>query len=133
MSPNHKILFEPVQIGPVVARNRFYQVPHCTGLGYLHPQGLARHRGIKAEGGWGVVCTEMCEIHPSSDQTGHVLNRLWDEGHSPMNRAVVEAIHEHDSLAAVELAHGGLVAANRYSRIPPLGPSGLGKIGRAHV
>ncbi len=130
MSPNHKILFEPVQIGPVVARNRFYQVPHCTGLGYLHPQGLARHRGIKAEGGWGVVCTEMCEIHPSSDQTGHVLNRLWDEGHSPMNRAVVEAIHEHDSLAAVELAHGGLVAANRYSRIPPLGPSGLGNPNR---
>jgi dimethylamine/trimethylamine dehydrogenase len=25
------ILFEPVRIGPVTARNRFFQVPHCNG------------------------------------------------------------------------------------------------------
>ena len=32
--PRYDILFEPVQIGPVTARNRFYQVPHCTGIGW---------------------------------------------------------------------------------------------------
>jgi dimethylamine/trimethylamine dehydrogenase len=26
--PRFDILFEPVKIGPVVAKNRFYQVPH---------------------------------------------------------------------------------------------------------
>ena len=30
----YKILFEPVDIGPVTAKNRFYQVPHCTGMGW---------------------------------------------------------------------------------------------------
>ena len=51
--PRYDILFEPVKIGPVTARNRFYQVPHCTGLGRLRPRMLAAFRGVKAEGGWG--------------------------------------------------------------------------------
>ena len=54
--PRYDILFEPVRIGPVTARNRFYQVPHCTGIGWTQPETLARLRGIKAEGGWAVVC-----------------------------------------------------------------------------
>ena len=65
--PRYDILFEPVKIGPVTAPNRFYQVPHCTGLGWVRPRMLAALRGMKAEGGWGVVCTEFCSIHPSSD------------------------------------------------------------------
>ena len=33
--------FEPVTIGPVVAKNRFFQVPHCNGMGYRDPSGEA--------------------------------------------------------------------------------------------
>ena len=41
--PRYDILFEPVRIGPVTARNRFYQVPHCTGIGWTQPgDNLAR-------------------------------------------------------------------------------------------
>ena len=32
--PRYDVLFEPVPIGPVVAPNRFFQVPHCNGMGY---------------------------------------------------------------------------------------------------
>lgn len=35
--PRYDVLFEPVTIGPVVARNRFCQVPHCNGMGHLSP------------------------------------------------------------------------------------------------
>jgi dimethylamine/trimethylamine dehydrogenase len=56
--PRHDILFEPVQIGPKTLRNRFYQVPHCTGFGSEKPLSQARFRGMKAEGGWAAVCTE---------------------------------------------------------------------------
>ena len=45
------ILFEPVKIGPVTAKNRFFQVPHCNGMGHVRPQGHAAMRGVKAEGG----------------------------------------------------------------------------------
>ena len=45
-SDRYAILFEPVRIGPVT-RNRFYQVPHCNGIGYrAHgPCGDARREG----------------------------------------------------------------------------------------
>jgi dimethylamine/trimethylamine dehydrogenase len=65
--PRYDILFEPVTIGPVVAKNRFYQVPHCNGMGHARPRAHAAMRGVKAEGGWAVVSTEEVEIHPSSD------------------------------------------------------------------
>ena len=48
--PRFDVLFEPVKIGPVVARNRFYQVPHCNGMGHRAPEAHAAMRGIKAEG-----------------------------------------------------------------------------------
>ena len=52
--PRYDVLFEPVRIGPKVARNRFFQVPHCNGMGHRHPSSLAEMRGVKAEGGWAV-------------------------------------------------------------------------------
>ena len=63
------VLFEPLKIGPVTAKNRFYQVPHCNGMGFNWPQTHAKMREAKAEGGWAVICTEECMIHPSSDYT----------------------------------------------------------------
>ena len=39
--PRYDILFEPVRIGPVRAPNRFYQVPHCNGMGALRPRMVA--------------------------------------------------------------------------------------------
>ena len=61
----YDILFEPVQLGPVRAKNRFFQVPHCNGMGYRDPTAQAAMRQVKAEGGWAVVCTEQVEIHPT--------------------------------------------------------------------
>jgi dimethylamine/trimethylamine dehydrogenase len=55
--PRYDILFEPVQIGPVTAKNRFFQVPHASGTGCGMPNTRAALREVKAEGGWGVVCT----------------------------------------------------------------------------
>jgi len=121
--PRYDILFEPVQIGPVTAKNRFYQVPHCNGMGYRHPTASAAMRGMKAEGGWAVVCTEECEIHPSGDITPYVEARLWEDRDIPALACMVEAVHQHGALAGIELAYNGHGAPNRYSRETPLAPS----------
>jgi dimethylamine/trimethylamine dehydrogenase len=115
------ILFEPVPIGPVTAPNRFYQVPHCNGLGYRMPRALAAMRGMKAEGGWGVVCTEEVEIHYTSDLMPYVEGRLWSDDDLPAHQLVVEAIHQHGALAGIELTHSGHHATNLASRVPPPG------------
>lgn len=121
--PNHDILFEPIQIGPKLARNRFYQVPHCNGMGHRWPQSMAAMRGTKAEGGWGVVCTEECEIHPSSDLSGLALMRLWDDSDLPTHELMVEKVQAHGALAGIQLVHNGISSPNRLSRMAPLAPS----------
>lgn len=120
--PRFDVLFEPVRIGPVTAPNRFYQVPHCTGIGYRRPQTLAALRGMKAEGGWGTVCTEYCSIHPSSDDDPYPSASIWDDEDVRSLSLMVDKVHNHGALAGVELWHGGAASANHYSREAPLGP-----------
>jgi len=121
--PRYDILFEPVRIGPVTAKNRFYQVPHCCGMGFNWPQTHAKMREMKAEGGWAVVCTEECMIHPSSDYSPEPQARLWDEHDVKYLSLMVEAVHRHGALAGVQLAHNGVGSQNLYTRLKPLGPS----------
>jgi len=120
-----KILFEPVPIGPVTAPNRFYQVPHCTGLGWQRPRMLAALRAVKAEGGWGVVNTEYCSIHPTSDDLPYPYASLWDEGDIKAHALMTEGVHEHGALAGIELWHGGARSANLYSRQVPMDVASL--------
>ncbi len=129
MNSPYDILFETVRIGPVIAPNRFYQVPHCNGFGHRMPQGMAAMRGIKAEGGWGVVCTEETEIHHSSDLSPYFEGRIWDDEDIPALALMAEAVHKHGSLAGIELSYNGYDAPNLYSRVPSLAPSSMGTIG----
>jgi dimethylamine/trimethylamine dehydrogenase len=65
-NPRYDILFEPVKIGPVTAPNRFYQVPHASGMTNALPRVRAQFREDEGRGRWGVVCTGACSIHPTS-------------------------------------------------------------------
>ncbi len=121
--PRYDILFEPVAIGPVTARNRFFQVAHCNGYGWTQPQALAEMRGLKAEGGWSVVTTEEVEIHPTGDCEPYHEGRLWTDEDIPALALMAEAVHSHNSLAAIEIMHHGPSSSNRGSREVPMGPS----------
>lgn len=121
--PRYDILFEPVRIGPVTAKNRFFQVPHCNGMGHQMPLAHAAMREVKAEGGWAVISTEECEIHPSSDLTPYVEARLWDDRDIPALALMADKVHAHGALAAIELSHNGPTASNLYSREVLLAPS----------
>ncbi len=125
MDKSYDILFESVPIGPVIAPNRFYQVPHCNGMGYRMPRALTAMRAIKAEGGWGVVCTEETEIHYSSDLSPNIEGRIWDDIDIPALQLMTEAVHQHGALAGIELTHSGFHALNLFSRTPSFGPRSL--------
>jgi len=119
--PRYDVLFEPVRIGPVQAPNRFYQVPHCNGMGFLRPRMVAEMRGIKAEGGWGVVNTEYCSIHPSSDDLPQPYASLWNQADIKTHALMTEKVHEFGALAGVELWAGGAGSANLMTREVALG------------
>ena len=121
--PRHDVLFEPVPIGPKTLRNRFYQVPHCTGFGVHKPFSQAGHRGVKAEGGWAAVCTEFAPVAFDSDEAPYVPSQIVDDDDAACLAVVVESIHAQGSLAGIELAHGGGQASTQGSRWTPVAPS----------
>lgn len=120
--PRYDVLFEPVKIGPVTAKNRFYQVPHCNGGGYRDPTAAAEMRRVKSEGGWGVIFTEQVEIHHSSEITPFIELRIWDEDDMPGLTKMADAIHSNGALAGIELAYSGTNGPNLYTREVPMGP-----------
>jgi len=123
--PRYDILFEPLQIGPLTAKNRFYQVPHCNGGGYRDPSAAAEMRGIKSEGGWAVIFTEQCEMHHTSEITPFIELRLWEDKDIPQLRRMSEKMKEHGALAGIQLAYSGINGPNLYSKEVPLAPSAL--------
>jgi dimethylamine/trimethylamine dehydrogenase len=88
--PRFDILFEPVRIGPVTARNRFFQVPQSDGA----------MRGMKAEGGWSVVCTEQCSFHPHAEATPYPETKLWDNDDVIRMRHWTDSVHRHGAWGA---------------------------------
>jgi dimethylamine/trimethylamine dehydrogenase len=122
-NPRHDVLFQPIQIGPKILRNRFYQVPHCSGFGTEKPFTQARHRSVKAEGGWAACCTEYAPISPDSDESPYVSARFWDEGDADILSVMCHEVHEHGSLAGIELHHAGVHSDRRESRWHAIAPS----------
>ncbi|MFV0464021.1 MAG: FAD-dependent oxidoreductase [Nostocoides sp.] len=122
--PRHDVLFEPISFGPQTMRNRFWATSHSTGYPD-RPGTHAAFRAMKAEGGWGVVCTGFCSIHPESDEYPWVSSRLWDEGDVINLAHLTESIHAHDALAGVQLWYNGMHSPRMESREAARGPSGL--------
>ncbi|RWL43649.1 MAG: NADH:flavin oxidoreductase [Mesorhizobium sp.] len=123
--PRYDILFEPMKIGPVTAKNRFYQVPHCNGGGYRDPSAAAEMRRMKSEGGWGVIFTEQTEMHHTSEITPFIELRLWDDADIPALAKMAKAMHEYGALAGIQLAYSGINGPNLYTKEVPRGPSAL--------
>ncbi len=117
--PRYDILFEPLPIGPVTAKNRFYQVPHCNGGGYRDPSAAAQMRATKAEGGWGVIFTEQCEMHHTSEITPFIELRLWEDKDIPQIARMAEKMKSHGALAGIQLAYSGINGPNLYTKEVP--------------
>jgi len=123
--PRYDILFQPMKIGPVTAKNRFYQVPHCNGGGYRDPSAAAEMRRVKSEGGWGVIFTEQTEMHHTSEITPFIELRLWDDADIPALAKMADAMHQYGALAGIQLAYSGINGPNLYTKEVPRGPSAL--------
>jgi len=121
----YDVLFEPVKIGPVTARNRFYAAPHATGHSPLQPNGSIAMRETKARGGWAVIANQLSEIDPSSSLSNLPVDTFWDGQDMRLQSRLAERIHAHGALAAIELGHSGLRSRNLSTGYPAIAPSGL--------
>jgi len=82
-------------------------------------------RGMKAQGGWGVIFTEQCEMHHSSEITPFIELRLWDDKDIPALQQMAEKMKSHGALAGIQLAYSGINGPNLYTKEVPLAPTAM--------
>ena len=121
--PRFDVLFEPVKIAPVTAKNRFYRVLYCNCMGKSFLSFMAEMRRTQAEGIWLFIFKEEIKLHPSGDHSPWTGGRLQDDIDIPLLAKMCEVIHEFGSLAGAAIHRAGQMAANRFSRKIPLAHS----------
>ena len=105
-------LFEPLQIKSVTLKNRIVISPMCE---YSAEDGFANdwhlvHLGSRAIGGAGLIITEAASVSPEGRITKFDLGIWKDEHIAPLKR-ITDFIHQHGSVAGIQLAHAGRKAS----------------------
>ncbi len=119
-------IYEPAELGPLVARNRI--VRSATWLGLADGQGrvtdaLVERYAELSQGGAGVVITGYAAVSPDGRQAPRMLTAYADE-HVPGLRRVAEAIRQGGALAGLQIVHaGGQTSSEAIDGQAPLAPS----------
>ncbi|MGA2666249.1 MAG: FAD-dependent oxidoreductase [Nitrososphaerales archaeon] len=140
-----KRLFTPIEVGPLVLRNRIYMTPHATmftsdARDNLPGETIARYLAERAKGGAALVEVSMAIVGQEVGQTspdtdahfsplagGHpmTLTGRWplranDPGIVDGYSRLARAVHEHGARCFIELASGGTNVGNEkgVSRFP---------------
>jgi 2,4-dienoyl-CoA reductase-like NADH-dependent reductase (Old Yellow Enzyme family) len=117
---------EPLDVGPVVLRNRAVVTAHTTNLAVSHEisdRHLEYHRR-RAAGGFGLIITEGLRVHPTSLRRPETLS-LWTDDAVPGLVELTSAVHAEGAALFAQILHSGREAADEYTRIPSWGPSAL--------
>lgn len=113
------VLGEPVELGPLVARNRIVFPAHLTNAAVAR-RPTAQHAayyGARAAGGAGLVITEEQSVDPA-DRPYEKLVDGTDPAVVPGYRAIADAVHAHGALVLAQLGHNGGQSSSIYSRAP---------------
>lgn len=112
-------LFSPLELRGVTLPNRIAMSPMCmysSEDGYANDWHFAHH-AARAVGGVGLLIAEATGVVPEGRITPNCLG-IWKDEHIPALRRVTDFVHEHGSVAGIQLAHAG-VKASRHRPIHP--------------
>jgi 2,4-dienoyl-CoA reductase-like NADH-dependent reductase (Old Yellow Enzyme family) len=133
-APARPLLFSPLRIGPVEARNRIVFGAHFTQ--FVEPAGTVgepgyygerygRYLAERARGGVGVVIAGQAQVHPTTAYQMRNNAVAWDPAAIPHFRRVTAPVHEHGALAFLQLVHNGGVNDGTWSKLPVWAPSAV--------
>ncbi|MDA8050012.1 MAG: NADH:flavin oxidoreductase/NADH oxidase [Rhodospirillales bacterium] len=126
------LLFQPITIRSVTARNRIVVSPMCqySAVDGLGDDWHVQHLGAKAMGGAGIVFTEATHVSARGRITAHCLG-LWKEGHAEFLKRVVAIIRRGGAVPGIQLAHAGRKAsvARPWEGGKPILPEAGGWVG----
>ena len=108
------LLFSPVQLGPIEARNRAWVSPmcqySCEQLDGMPGDWHREHLASFARGGAGLVMTEAAAIVPEGRISPQDLG-LWNDAQAEALAPIAARIRAHGAVPAVQLAHAGRKAS----------------------
>lgn len=121
---SEQMLWTPLRIGPIEARNRVVFSAHLTNYavdGKPSPQHAAYYEA-RAKGGAGLIITEEHSTHPT-DWPYEKLIHGFHRDVIPGYRAITEAVHRHGTPILAQINHNGGQASSMYTRLPVWAPS----------
>jgi len=136
-------LFQPLQIGPKVARNRIIFGSHTTNYAQknLLSERHADYYAIRAKGGAGIIVLEEHIVHPSDlpyanallgylTETATAIARIIERVHAqqslpPPGRPPGSSLHFQPPLVFVQLNHNGQQSASDHSQREIWAPSAV--------
>jgi 2,4-dienoyl-CoA reductase-like NADH-dependent reductase (Old Yellow Enzyme family) len=106
-------LFSPLKIKSIEFKNRIAVSPMCE---YSSEDGFANdwhlvHLGSRAIGGAGLVITEATAVSAEGRITAGDLG-IWKDEHIDKLKHITDFIHQHHSVAGIQLAHAGRKASH---------------------
>ena len=106
------ILFTPISLRGVSARNRVVVSPMCT---YSAVDGVAQdwhlvHLGKFALGGAGIVFVEASAVEARGRIT-HGCMGIWSDAHAAALGRIATWLNAHGAVPAIQLAHAGRKAS----------------------
>jgi 2,4-dienoyl-CoA reductase-like NADH-dependent reductase (Old Yellow Enzyme family) len=106
------LLFTPITIGSVTARNRIVASPMCQ---YVSDDGAPgdwqlAHLGRLAIGGCGVVFGEETAVEARGRKT-YTCAGIYDDKHIPAYRRLNDFLRAYDAVPAIQLGHAGRKAS----------------------
>lgn len=122
-----KKLLEPGYIGKMELRNRMIQP--AMGTNYSDQEGfvtdmLVDYISRRAEGGVGMIITEICLADPKGKVIPGELD-LSDDKFIPKMARMVNAAHAGGAKICIQFAHGGCFASKALTGVTPATPSGI--------
>ena len=105
-------LFRPLKIRDIEFKNRIVVSPMCQ---YSSTDGFAGdwhlvHLGSRAIGGAALIFTEATAVSPEGRISPHDLG-IWKDEHIEQLQKITAFIHQHGSVAGIQLAHAGRKAS----------------------
>ncbi len=105
-------LFSSLDIRDIRLKNRLAVSPMCQ---YTSTEGFAEdwhlvHLGSRAIGGFGLIIQEATAVSAEGRITPGDMG-IWNDLHKEKLKQIVKFIHEHGSVAGIQLAHAGRKAS----------------------
>lgn len=109
------LLFQPIELRSVTARNRIVVAPMCqySGTDGAGSDWHVQHLGARAYGGAGIVFVEATAIADIGRITPGCLG-AYDDAQLPMLKRLAGVITDAGAVPAIQLAHAGRKASCRF-------------------